>query len=120
MSVHEVKLMGHLTVAEGTMAFRLSKPDGFAFKAGQAIRLELIDPPAEAGQGSRTLSLVSAPFEQELVVATRMRDSAFKRALKTLPGGAGIRIDGAFGTSRCVTAGGPRSSSRVASASRRS
>ena len=97
MSIHEVKLQGRLAVAEGTMAFRLSKPDGFVFKAGQAIRLELIDPPAEAGQGSRTFSLVSAPFEQELVVATRMRDSAFKRALKALPEGAGIRIDGAFG-----------------------
>lgn len=97
MSVHEVKLKGRLAVAEGTMAFGFSKPDGFVFKAGQAIRLELIDPPAEAGQGSRTLSLVSAPFEQELVVATRMRDSAFKRALKALPDGAGIRIDGPFG-----------------------
>jgi ferredoxin-NADP reductase len=97
MSVNEVKLKGHLAVAEGTMAFRFSKPDGFVFKAGQAIRLELIDPPAEAGQGSRTLSLVSAPFEPELVVATRMRDSAFKRALKTLSDGASIRIDGPFG-----------------------
>jgi ferredoxin-NADP reductase len=82
MSIHEVKLQGHVAVAEGTMAFRLSKPEGFVFKAGQAIRLELIDPPADAGQGSRTLSLVSAPFEQELMVTTRMRDSAFKRALK--------------------------------------
>lgn len=97
MSVHEVKLKGHLAVAEGTMAFRFAKPDGFVFKAGQAVRLELIDPPAEAGQGNRTFSLVSAPFERELVVATRMRDSAFKRALKAPPDGAGIRIDGPFG-----------------------
>lgn len=97
MSVYEVKLKGHLAVAEGTMAFRFAKPGGFVFKAGQAIRLELIDPPAEDGQSSRTLSIVSAPFEQELVVATRMRDSAFKRALKALPEGASIRIDGPFG-----------------------
>lgn len=97
MSIYQVKLKGRLTVAEGTMAFRFSKPDGFEFKAGQAIRLELIDPPAEAGQSSRTFSLASAPFEKELVVATRMRDSAFKRALKTLPDGANIRIDGPFG-----------------------
>jgi ferredoxin-NADP reductase len=97
MSVHEVKLIGRLAVAEGTMAFRFSKPGGFVFKAGQAIQLELIDPPAEAGQGSRTFSLVSAPFEQELAVATRMRDSAFKRALKALPDGASVRIDGPSG-----------------------
>jgi len=97
MSVHEVKLKGRLEVAEGTLAFRFSRPDGFAFEAGQAISLELIEPPADAGQGSRSLSLVSAPFERELVVATRMRDSAFKRALKALPEGASMRIDGPFG-----------------------
>jgi ferredoxin-NADP reductase len=97
MSVYEVKLKERLVVAEGTMAFRFAKPGDFVFKAGQAIRLELIDPPAAAGQSSRTLSLVSAPFEQELEVATRMRDSAFKRALKALPDGASIRIDGPFG-----------------------
>jgi ferredoxin-NADP reductase len=97
MSAYEVKLKGHLAVAEGTMAFRFSKPDGFVFEAGQAVSLELFEPPAEVGQGSRTFSLVSAPFEPELVVATRMRDSAFKRALKALPDGADMRIDGPFG-----------------------
>jgi len=97
MSVHEVKLKGRLEVAEGTLAFRFSRPEGFAFEAGQAISLELIEPPADAGQSSRSLSLVSAPFERELVVATRMRDSAFKRALKALPEGASMRIDGPFG-----------------------
>ncbi len=97
MSVSEVKLNGHLAVAEGTMAFRFSKPEGFAFAAGQAVELELIDAPAEDGQSRRAFSLVSAPFEQELAVATRMRDSAFKRALKALPEGASVRIDGPFG-----------------------
>lgn len=97
MSVYQAKLKGQLAVAEGTMAFRLSKPEGFVFKAGQAISLELIDPPAQDGQSGRALSIVSAPFERELVVATRMRDSAFKRALKALPDGASIRIDGPFG-----------------------
>ena len=97
MGVYEVKLTGHLAVAEGTMAFRFAKPDGFVFEAGQGIDLELIDPPAEDGQSRHTFSLVSAPFEPELVVATRMRDSAFKRALGALPDGAKIRIDGPSG-----------------------
>lgn len=97
MKVHEVRLTGSREVAADTMAFHLSRPDGFVFAAGQAIRVELIDPPAESGQGSRTFSLVSAPFEQELVVATRMRDSAFKRVLRTLPEGAKLRISGPFG-----------------------
>jgi len=107
MSDYQVKLNGHLAVAEGTMAFRFSKPDGFVFDAGQAISLELIDPPAEDGENSRAFSLVSAPFEQELVVATRMRDSAFKRALRALPVGASIGIDGPFGELTLDGAGRP-------------
>jgi len=107
MSVHEVSLIGRQTIAEGTVAFRLSRPDGFVFQAGQAISLELIAPPAEDGEGSRSFSIVSAPFEQDLVVATRMRASAFKRALMALPDGAGIRIDGPFGELTLEGAGRP-------------
>ena len=97
MKTYEASLHGRLTVAEGTKAFRISRAEGFAFKAGQAIRLELIDPPAQAGQSSRTLSIVSAPFEDELMVATRMRDSAFKRALDALPDGAKLKVTGPLG-----------------------
>ena len=97
MKAYEASLHGRLTVAEGTKAFRISRAEGFAFKAGQAIRLELIDPPAQAGQSSRTLSIVSAPFEDELMVATRMRDSAFKRALDALPDGAKLKVTGPLG-----------------------
>jgi ferredoxin-NADP reductase len=97
MSDYLLKLKGRQQVAERTMAFRFSKPDGFVFEAGQAISLELIDPPAQEGENSRTFSLVSAPFEQELTVAIRMRDSAFKRALGALPEGASIGADGPFG-----------------------
>lgn len=97
MPTYPVKLAGGEQVAEGTMAFRFEKPAGFSFEPGQAVALELIDPPAGDGQSRRTFSLVSAPFESTLVVATRMRDSAFKRALKALPVGAGIRLKGPFG-----------------------
>lgn len=97
MPTYPVKLSGREQVAEGTMAFRFEKPAGFSFKPGQAVALELIDPPAGDGQSRRTFSLVSAPFESTLVVATRMRDSAFKRALKALPIGASIKLLGPFG-----------------------
>src|SRR2546422_6493170 len=36
---------------------------------------------------SRTFTLASAPHEPELMVATRMRDSAFKRVLKSAAAG---------------------------------
>jgi ferredoxin-NADP reductase len=89
---------GREEVAAGTMAFRFSKPAGFAFEAGQSVTLSLIDPPAEANSTQRIFSLVSAPFEEELIVATRMRDgSAYKRALKALPLGARIKLKGPRG-----------------------
>jgi ferredoxin-NADP reductase len=85
-------------VAEGTMTFRFSKPPGFRFAAGQAVDLALVNPPAEPNSSHRLLSLVSAPFEVELAVATRMRDaSAFKRALGTLVPGATVRVKGPLG-----------------------
>lgn len=80
------------------MAFRFTKPPGFAFKPGQAVTLFLTDPPPEPNSRQRIFSLVSAPFEAELAVATRMREgSAFKRALKSLPPGARLELKGPRG-----------------------
>jgi ferredoxin-NADP reductase len=99
MSTHETRLQGREEIADGTMAFHFEKPAGFAFKPGQAIDIVLPGPPTADAQSARhTFSIVSAPFENELVVATRMRDSAFKRALKALPIGSRVAIDGPFGS----------------------
>ncbi|WP_442909706.1 FAD-dependent oxidoreductase, partial [Hydrogenophaga sp.] len=99
MSTWQVLLQAREEVAGGTMAFYFQRPAGFAFKAGQAIDLILPATVAPGGQSQRhTFSLVSAPFESELVIATRMRDSAFKRALKMLPIGGLVEIEGPFGS----------------------
>jgi ferredoxin-NADP reductase len=98
MARHEVALAGHEDLAEGTTAFRFEKPAGFAFTAGQSANFVLIDPPAEPNSARRTFSLASAPYESELLVATRMREgSHFKRALKALPAGAKIKLVGPLG-----------------------
>ena len=98
MARHEVAFQGREDVAEGTMAFRFARPAGFGFKAGQSVNIALIDPPPEPNSARRTFSLASAPFEDELAIATRMREgSAFKRALKTLPIGAKVRLTGPLG-----------------------
>jgi ferredoxin-NADP reductase len=92
VGTHEVMLTGREDVAEGTIAFRFAKPPGFSFKPGQAVDISLVD------GTHRLFSLVSAPFEEELAVATRMRDSsAFKRALKTLPLASTIKLKGPLG-----------------------
>lgn len=99
MTTHATRLQGREEIANATMAFHFEKPAGFSFKPGQAIDVVLRDPPATDAQNARhTFSIVSAPFEHELVVATRMRDSAFKRALKALPIGAQRAIEGPFGS----------------------
>ncbi len=99
MSTYEVKLEGREEIAERTMAFHFEKPTGFRFKPGQALDVVLVDPPSAEAQFARhTFSIVSAPFEGELVVVTRMRDSAFKRAFKSLPIGSAAKLEGPFGS----------------------
>jgi ferredoxin-NADP reductase len=78
------------------MAFRFERPAGFQFKAGQAVVLELLAPAAE-GQKRRTFSLVSAPYEAGLTIATRVRDSDYKAALRALPEGALVKLIGPMG-----------------------
>ena len=94
-----VRLQRREEVARGTLAFHFDKPVGFSFKPGQALDLILPDPAAPGTAGARhALSIVSAPHEGELVVATRMRDSAFKNALARLPAGGAAGIEGPFGS----------------------
>jgi ferredoxin-NADP reductase len=99
MTRYEAGLQGREEIATGTMAFHFEKPTGFTFKPGQAIDVVLLAPTASDAQSARhAFSLVSAPYESELVVATRMRDTAFKRALKALPVGSRLAIEGPFGS----------------------
>jgi ferredoxin-NADP reductase len=92
---YEVALKGHEVLAEGTMAFHFAKPAGFKFKPGQSVNLEWIEPPAEANSARRVFSLVSAPFEDELIIATRMRDGS--APLKSLAPGSILRLRGPQG-----------------------
>ena len=99
MGVYTLKLIRHQQVAEGTMAFYFDKPGGFQFTGGQSVDMTLIDPPQTDAKGNtRTFSLASAPHEPHLMVTTRLRDTAFKRTLKTLQPGAEIKNEGPFGS----------------------
>ena len=99
MSIYQSVLLAHEEIANRTMAFHFQRPAGFIFKAGQAIDLILPNAPmVDAKHASHAFSLVSAPFEQTLVIATRMRDSTFKQALKMLTIGGQVEINGPFGS----------------------
>jgi ferredoxin-NADP reductase len=96
--VYETRLLRRETVAEGTMAFSFARPAGFSFEAGQNMLVTLVDPPENDAQGpSRTFTIASAPHEPDLTIATRMRDTAFKRVLKSAPTGLPVRIEGPAG-----------------------
>jgi ferredoxin-NADP reductase len=79
-------------VADGTMAFHFGRPRDFDFQAGQNVLVTL----GEAAE-SRTFTIASAPHQDDLMIATRMRDSAFKNRLKTLERGTVVAIDGPNG-----------------------
>lgn len=95
MPVYQTRLKSRADVAERTMAFQLEKPSGFQFKPGQYLDLTLIDSPRMDSQGAvRTLSIASAPYDEDLLIATRLRDSAFKRLIATLPLGTELKFEG--------------------------
>ena len=94
-----VKLRQRREVAEATMAFQFDKPAGFTFMAGQFLDMTLKNPPETDAEGNvRTFSIASAPTEDMLMVATRMRDTAFKRVLKSMPVATEVQIEGPSGT----------------------
>lgn len=80
------------------MAFHFEKPDGFTFTPGQCGDFTLPNPPQNDEEGNkRSFSLASAPYEDELFIATRMRDTAFKRSLKLIDLGTELELEAPWG-----------------------
>lgn len=85
----EIWLARRELVAKDTMAFYFDKPPEFRHLAGQSLTMTLIDPPQTGGEGdARTFTIAAAPHEPRLMIATRMRDTAFRRVLMSMPIGA--------------------------------
>lgn len=96
---YAAQLLSKETVAEGTMAFHFSRPEGFEWKAGQSMDLTLVQPPETDTEGNtRAFSIVSTPDESTLTITTRMRDTAFKRTLKNAEAGFAVEVEGPFGS----------------------
>lgn len=90
---YDVRLLQKKEIAEGTMEFTLEKPKGFEYRAGQYG--DLVLPPSTGLDDSNNkhgFSFVSAPFEDTLRMATRMRDSLYKRAAAKVPEGAMVQL----------------------------
>jgi ferredoxin-NADP reductase len=99
MPIYKTVLRGKEEIADGTVAFHFQKPGGFAFKAGQFGDFTLINPVETDAEGNiRGFSLASAPYEVDLMLATRMRDTAFKRVLRTMEIGTEVSLDAPYGS----------------------
>jgi len=99
MPIHTIPFIKKEEVAVGTVAFYFQKSEGFNHRAGNTIDLTLIDPPETDAEGNmRTFSIAAAPFEEHLMIATRMRDTAFKHTLKDMQPGTEVSVEGPLGS----------------------
>lgn len=85
------------TIAQDTIAVHLQKPADFSYKPGQTITLNL--PAGNDGSPAlrHTFSLTSAPHEEDLSIATRVRQTPYKQALKKLDKGSELSFTGPYG-----------------------
>ncbi|HET6511136.1 MAG TPA: FAD-dependent oxidoreductase [Candidatus Kapabacteria bacterium] len=91
---YNVSLIRKYEVAQGTLAFEFEKPADYQFTAGQATDWTLIDPAETDTEGnSRSFSIAAAPEEAVVRIATRMRDTAFKRCLGKMEPGDKLQMD---------------------------
>ncbi|MCM3661511.1 FAD-dependent oxidoreductase [Georgenia satyanarayanai] len=99
MALPRTRLLERNEIADDTMVFSFEKPPGFEYTAGQFADYTLLDPAEIDAEGAtRGFSLTSAPYEPHLMAATRLRDTAFKRVLKTMPLGTELALDAPYGS----------------------
>lgn len=98
-STYSTTLRKREEIAEATMAFHFGRPADFQFRAGQSVDVTLLNPPETDAEGNtRAFSIASAPFDSDLMIATRMRDSAFKRVLRNANVPLDVKIEGPSGS----------------------
>ncbi|MGB2886120.1 MAG: FAD-dependent oxidoreductase [Candidatus Acidiferrales bacterium] len=94
----EVILKARKPVGDGTAVYYFQRPINFEFKAGQFANFTLLGATETDAKGNtRTLSLANAPHEKNLIVAMRLRDTAFKRAFNGLSTGTRVLVQGPYG-----------------------
>ncbi len=96
----KAKISDKKEIAEGTLWVEfdlLGKTIGF--KPGQFFYIDLINPPHNDSKGShRHFTIVNSPDESGIIeMATRIRDSAFKKSLVEMPIGSEAEISGPDG-----------------------
>jgi ferredoxin-NADP reductase len=96
---YKIKLKSKEDIASGTMAFHFEKPKDFVYKAGQFADYTLINPSQTDAEGNtRGFTIACAPYQDDIMFTTRMRDTAFKREMKAMPIGTEVTFDAPYGS----------------------
>jgi ferredoxin-NADP reductase len=86
---HRTKLISREMVAENTLALTIERPEGFLFEPGQNTMVSI--PGVHADQ-LKEFTISSAPYEQHILLAMRVRNSKFKNACYALKPGDAIHV----------------------------
>lgn len=99
MAIYDVKLTHRKQVADGTTQFFFTKPADLKYRAGQFfdVILDKSSPDAQKSTWAHGFSFVSAPYEDYVSAATRMRNSPFKNAIAKVPDGAPVKLEAVWG-----------------------
>jgi len=88
---YSIRLLARRRLAGTVFELRLSRPEGFAFRPGQCIRVH-------AGGRQRDYSLVSAPADPELVLCVaQVPGGPVSTALAGADTGSTVAVEGPFG-----------------------
>jgi ferredoxin-NADP reductase len=92
----QAKIKDKREVAKGTLLVEFDLlGEEVDFAAGQYFWVELLDPPYDDDKGPRRhITVVTSPNDRGVLgLATRVRDSAFKRSLAELPVGTKVDVE---------------------------
>lgn len=89
------RLVAREIVAENTLALTIERPEGFTFEPGQNTTISI---PGKHADDLREFTIASAPYEKDLVIAMRIRNSNFKNTIYALRPGDAISIRSAAGS----------------------
>ena len=93
-----LELTGVKEIARGTIEVTFKKPADFYFTAGQNINLKLPELRFPDQKGPRrTFTIASAPHEPDVLLATRLSGSGYKRTLAELAAGTRCEFIGPTG-----------------------
>lgn len=91
--------IAYQTIARDVYEFRLRKPEGFSFKAGQFVlfQVPLVDHPSDVQ--TRAFSISSAPSEPDLHFVAKMKEGgrASRWISEVLAPGISVQFQGPFG-----------------------